>query len=160
MLSRLWSLWSGMIGWHILLKQKWLVLRMVIMGMMCSWFAVGPLSSFSVTFIGNWLAYITSIGWREILLRKILVISMLGNKLCKNMLSSSYLFPNWGKIFIHPYLLHTYARLLKVVGNWAYTLCKWCSKCWLVSRVLFLGCKIRRDWLWLVYLWREPPSLA
>jgi hypothetical protein len=27
-------------------------------------------------------------------------------------------------------------------------------------RVLFSGCKIRRDWLWLVYLWREPPSLA
>jgi hypothetical protein len=27
-------------------------------------------------------------------------------------------------------------------------------------RVLFSGCKIRRDYLWLVYLWREPPSLA
>jgi hypothetical protein len=101
-----------MTGWHILLKQKWLVLRMVIMGIMCSWFAVGSLSSFSVTIIGNRLAYITSIGWREISPRKILVISILGNKLCKNMLSFSYLFFNWAKIFLHPYLLHTYARLL------------------------------------------------
>jgi hypothetical protein len=91
------------------LKQKWLVLRMVIMDMMCSWFAVEPLSSFSVTVIGDRLAYITSVDWREISLGKILVISILGNKLRKNMLSSSYLFPNWGKIFLHPYLLHTYA---------------------------------------------------
>jgi hypothetical protein len=28
------------------------------------------------------------------------------------------------------------------------------------TRVLFSGCKIRWDWLWLVYKWREPPSLA
>jgi hypothetical protein len=28
------------------------------------------------------------------------------------------------------------------------------------TRVLFSGYKIRRDWLWLVYLWREPPSLV
>jgi hypothetical protein len=27
-------------------------------------------------------------------------------------------------------------------------------------KVLFSGCKIQRDYLWLVYLWREPPSLA
>ena len=30
----------------------------------------------------------------------------------------------------------------------------------LQTKVLLSGCKIRRDWLWLVYLWREPPSLA
>jgi hypothetical protein len=41
----------------------------------------------SVTVIGNRLAYITSIGWREFWLRKILVISILINKLCKNLLS-------------------------------------------------------------------------
>jgi hypothetical protein len=43
--------------------------------------------------IGNRLAYITSIGWREFWLRKIIVISILINKLCKNLLSSSFLFP-------------------------------------------------------------------
>jgi hypothetical protein len=47
----------------------------------------------SVTVIGNRLAYITSIGWREFWLRKIIVISILINKLCKNLLSSSFLFP-------------------------------------------------------------------
>jgi hypothetical protein len=50
------------------------------------------LSSFSVTVIGNRLADITSIGWREFWLRKILVISILINELCKNLLSSSFLF--------------------------------------------------------------------
>jgi hypothetical protein len=76
----------------------------------------------SVTVIGNRLAYITSIGWREFWLREILVISILINKLCKHLLSSSFLFPKWGKIFHTAYLLHTYVRSLKVVGNWSYTL--------------------------------------
>jgi hypothetical protein len=96
---------------------------MVIMDMTCSWFVVGPVSSFSVTVIGNRLAYITNIGWREFWLRKILVFSILINNLCKNLLSSLFLFPKWGKIFHTAYLLHTYARWLKVVRNWSYTLC-------------------------------------
>jgi hypothetical protein len=56
-----------------------------------------------ITVVGNRLAYITSIGWREFWLRKILVISILINKLCKNLLSSSFLFPKGGKYFT----LHT-----------------------------------------------------
>jgi hypothetical protein len=77
--------------------------------------------------------YIRSIGWREYWLRKILVILILINKLYKNLLSSSFLFPKWRKMFHIAHLLHTYARLLKVVGNWSYTLVGYYTKNWIVS---------------------------
>ena len=75
---------------------------MVNMNMMCPSFVVAPLSSFIVIVLRNKLAYVTNKGWREISLRKILVISIVENKLYKHMLSSSYLFSNRGKIFL-PY---------------------------------------------------------
>jgi hypothetical protein len=81
----------------------------------------------------------------EISFRNILVIAVLENKLFKNMLSSSYLLSNRGKILLTPDLLHTYGRLLKVVGNMMSTLAIiplriiWYSSRFLESSISFIG---------------------